>query len=127
MNRKHTVPHKRPDNVGQIIKRLLSYLNDFKVHMIIVCVLIVLSSLAGVLGNAFVAPIIDDHILPLAKAHALGLELDYSGLVKILITLVGIISNYTYNRIMIVISQSSLKNIRDQIFEKNAKTSYPLF
>ena len=126
MNRKHTVPHKRPDNVGQIIKRLLSYLNDFKVHMIIVCVLIVLSSLAGVLGNAFVAPIIDDHILPLAKAHALGLELDYSGLVKILITLaciyiVGIISNYTYNRIMIVISQSSLKNIRDQIFEKMQK------
>ena len=126
MNRRHTVPHKKPANVGLIIKRMLSYLKPYRIHMIVVCVLIVLSSLTGVLGNAFVKPIIDDHILPLAKTHAAGLPLDFSGLYKILITLaciyiVGIVSNYTYNRIMIVISTSSLKNIRDEVFEKMQK------
>ena len=84
MNRKHAVPHKKPANVGKIIKRLLSYLNNYKIHMIVVCILIITSSIVSVLGNAFVAPIIDDHILPLAKAHAAGLPLDFSGLYKIL-------------------------------------------
>ena len=126
MNRRHAVPHKKPANVGKIIKRLLSYLNNYKIHMIVVCILIITSSIVSILGNAFVAPIIDDHILPLAKAHAAGEALDFSGLYKILLTLaciytVGIISNYTYNRIMIVISTSSLKNIRDEVFDKMQK------
>ena len=41
MNRKHAVPHKKPANVGKIIKRLLSYLNNYKIHMFVVCILII--------------------------------------------------------------------------------------
>ena len=111
MNRRYAVPRKKPANVGQIIKRLFSYLNNYKLHMIVVCILIIVSSIVGVLGNAFVAPIIDDHILPLAKAHAAGLPLDFSGLYKILLTLAciyikGIISCFRCGIIIFIISNN---------------------
>lgn len=123
MNRRHVPPHKKPENTGKILKRLFSYLGKYRLLMIVVSILIILSSLAAVAGNAFVKPIIDEYILPLAKQKALGLEVSYAGLIKILIILcgiylVGIISNYTYNRIMIVVSQSALKDIRDEVFKK---------
>ena len=123
MNRRHVPPHMKPADTGKIIKRLLSYLGKYRVLMIVVSVLIILSSLASVAGNAFVRPIIDEFILPLAENKASGLEVSYAGLIKTLVILcciylVGIISNYTYNRIMIVVAQGSLMDIRNEVFKK---------
>ena len=123
MNRRHVPPHMKPADTGKIIKRLLSYLGKYRVLMVIVSVLIILSSLASVAGNAFVRPIIDEFILPLAENKASGLEVSYAGLIKTLVILcciylVGIISNYSYNRIMIVVAQGSLMDIRNEVFKK---------
>ena len=102
------------------IKRLLSYITKkYKKQFIAVFMCIILSSIANVLGSLFLQTLIDDYITPL-----LGIENPvYTELLKAIgfmaiIYVIGIISTYLYNRIMAVISQGVLKDIRDEMFEK---------
>lgn len=99
------------------LKRLFSYVGEYKVHMIVVCVCIVLSSLANVMSSLFLQTLIDDYISPLLiEASPV-----FTGLLKAIaimacIYLIGIVSTWLYNRTMAVISQRTLKRIRDQMF-----------
>ena len=102
------------------IKRLLSYITKkYKKQFIAVFICIILSSIANVFGSLFLQTLIDDYITPL-----LGIENPvYTELLKAIgfmaiIYVIGIISTYLYNRIMAVISQGVLKDIRDEMFEK---------
>ena len=105
------------------IKRLLSYVTTkYKKQFIAVFICIILSSIANVFGSLFLQTLIDDYITPL-------LEIEnpvYTGLLKAIgfmaiIYVVGIVSTYLYNRIMAVISQGVLKDIRDEMFSKMEK------
>ena len=105
------------------IKRLLSYVTTkYKKQFIAVFICIILSSIANVVGSLFLQTLIDDYITPL-------LEIEnpvYTGLLKAIgfmsiIYVVGIVSTYLYNRIMAVISQGVLKDIRDEMFSKMEK------
>ena len=83
----------------------------------IVVVTIIISSLANVIGTLFLRNLIDDYIVPLMNKTGA----DFGPLLKMIITMaviyyVGVISTYVYSRIMIVISQGSLKKIRDDMF-----------
>ncbi len=105
------------------IKRLLSYITKkYKKQFIAVFICIILSSIANVFGSLFLQTLIDDYITPL-----LGIENPvYTELLKAIgfmamIYVVGIISTYLYNRIMAVISQGVLKDIRDEMFNKMEK------
>ena len=102
------------------IKRILSYIFiNYKLQFAIVMVLVVLSSLTSVASSLFLQKLIDNYITPL-----LGVENPvFTPLLKALsimavIYLVGILSTYLYNRMMSVISQGTLKSIRDEMFEK---------
>ncbi|EKQ57506.1 MULTISPECIES: ABC transporter ATP-binding protein [unclassified Clostridium] len=101
------------------LKRLLAYvLKEYKVLFIIVLVTIIISSLANVIGTLFLRNLIDDYIAPLLKASGAP---DFGPLLKMIITLatiylVGVLATYIYSRIMIIISQGSLKKIRDDMF-----------
>ena len=102
------------------IKRLLSYITKkYKKQFIAVFICIILSSIANVFGSLFLQTLIDDYITPL-----LGIENPvYTELLKAIgfmaiIYVIGIISTYLYNRIMAVISQGVLKDIRDEMFER---------
>lgn len=102
------------------IKRLLGYINKkYKAKFIIVFICIIFSSIASVAGSLFLQTLIDDYITPL-----IGIDnpvftslLGALGIMAI-IYLVGVISSYLYNRIMGVVSQGVLKDIRDEMFEK---------
>ena len=111
------------------IKRLLSYITKkYKKQFIAVFICIILSSIANVLGSLFLQTLIDDYITPL-----LGIENPvYTELLKAIgfmaiIYVIGIISTYLYNRIMAVISQGVLKDIRDEMFNKMEKLPIKYF
>ena len=111
------VPGEKPD--AKTVKRVLGYLVAYKWRLLAVVICIIISALAGVYGSKFLQVLIDDHIAPLIDAGST----DMSGLLREIIILaivyvLGALSAFTYNRIMVVVSQSVLKDIRDTMFAK---------
>lgn len=98
--------------------RLLSYIiRNSRLMFITVCIAVVLSTAANVLGSMFTQVVIDDYITPLLSV----MDPDYSGLLKAIISMgciyiIGIVCTIIYNRIMVTISQGCLKHIRDDMF-----------
>ncbi len=107
------------ENPMKVLKRLLSYvLKEYKFLFVIVVICIFISSLSNVAGTLFLRNLIDDYITPLLNNTGVA---DFGPLLKAILTiasiyLVGVLTNYVFNRIMIVISQGSLKKIRDDMF-----------
>lgn len=111
------------------IKRLLGYITqNYKKQFIIVFVCIIISSIASVAGSLFLQTLIDDYITPL-----LGVENPiFTGLLKAIgimaiIYVLGIVTSYLYNRIMVTISQGVQKKIRDEMFAKMEKLPIKYF
>ncbi len=108
------------ENPMKVLKRLLSYvLKEYKFLFVIVVICIFISSLSNVAGTLFLRNLIDDYITPLLNKTGAA---DFGPLLKAILTissiyLVGVLTNFIFNRIMIVISQGSLKKIRDDMFE----------
>nr|WP_242941210.1 ABC transporter ATP-binding protein [Sporobacter termitidis] len=101
------------------VKRLFSYMFQYKLHFIAVVVCIIASAATGAVSSLFLQKLIDGYITPLLMASAP----DYSGLVRIIllmagIYLVGVVATLLYNRLMAVISQGVLKKIRDDMFAR---------
>ncbi len=107
------------ENPMKVLKRLLSYvLKEYKFLFVIVVICIFISSLSNVAGTLFLRNLIDDYITPLLNKTGAA---DFAPLLKAILTiaaiyLVGVLTNFLFNRIMIVISQGSLKKIRDDMF-----------
>lgn len=100
------------------VKRLMSYLKKHKVKLILVILCIALSALASAGSSLFLGKLIDDYISPLLLMSVP----DYSDLIRAIvfmavIYMVGVVSGLLYNRLMAVVSQSVLKEIRDEMFE----------
>ena len=120
------VPGQKPD--AKTIKRTLSYLVAYKWRLLLVVACIIFSALAGVYGSKFLQTLIDGYIKPLIEAKST----DMSGLLKEIIILacvyvLGALSTFTYNRIMVGVSQSVLKDIRDTMFAKMQKLPIKYF
>ena len=99
------------------VKRLLSYMSDYKWQLILVVICIILSAAANAGSALFLQTLIDQYIMPLIGNS----NPDFSGLLKALalmgcIYMVGILASLFYNRVMCVVSEGALRNIRDQMF-----------
>ena len=111
--------HKQEIRKGTI-KRLLGYItNKYKKQFIFVFICIIISSVASIAGSLFLQTLIDEYITPLLGVS----DPVFTGLLRaigvmILIYIAGIVTAYLYNRIMAVISQGVLKDIRDEMFAK---------
>ena len=111
--------NKKPEIKKGTIKRLLSYLGNYKKLLILVFVCILVSSVTGVLGSLFLKSLIDDYISPMLLNNSNDYNPLLMALIKIsLIYFLGIIANYTYNIMMSKTSQGVLKDIRDEMFNK---------
>ena len=105
------------------IKRLLKYVTEgYKLQLAVVLVSIIISALVGVIGTQFIKYLIDDFITPLLGSQSP----DYSGLLNVImimavIYLVGVVCTFTYNRLMVNISQGVLNKIRTQMFNNMQK------
>ena len=114
---------KRPELNMETVKRLLKIITEkYKKHLGLVFVCIVISSVVSVSAPLFSKKIIDDYIVPL-----LGTENPvFDGLRNLILImcgvfLLGIITTFIYNRIMVIIAQGTLKKIRDTMFAKMQK------
>ena len=111
---------KRPkvDHPGKLLRRLLAYiLKNYAPHCVLVLIGIFISVLANVQGTMFMQTLIDDYILPLLGSN----NPDFSGLLHAIIRVggfyaVGIVSTFVYNRILVNVSQGTLKRLRDDLF-----------
>ena len=108
---------------GKTIKRLLKYVTKgYKFQLVVVLVSIIISALVGVLGVQFIKYLIDDFITPLLGEQ----NPDFTALLNVImamgvIYLVGVIATYTYNRLMVNISQGVLNKIRGEMFDHMQK------
>lgn len=111
-------PRPKVENPGKILKRLMGYVFiNYKYHFIAVIICILLSSLMTLRGTWFMQSLIDDYIIPLTKTEVP----DFGPLAKALMSLavtygIGIAASYIYNRIMVNISQGTMKRLRIDIF-----------
>ena len=101
------------------LKRLFSYMRDYKGQLVFVAVCILLSAAASAASSLFLQSLIDDYITPLLGAY----NPVFSELLKALVLigavyLAGVISTLLYSRVMVTIAQGTLKKIRDEMFEK---------
>ncbi|HBM81628.1 MAG TPA: ABC transporter, partial [Clostridiaceae bacterium] len=99
------------------VKRLLSYLKQYRLYFIFVIVCILVSSITGAVSSLFLQKLIDEFISPLL----LQAVPDFSGLLRAIILmggifLIGVLATLFYNRTMVVIAQGVQKKIRDQMF-----------
>jgi len=105
------------------IKRLLGYVfRKHKLVIFIVGICILLSSFADVYSQLFLKELIDDYITPLINS----VDKNFIPLINAIVRLAGVfvvgtISMYLYNRLMVNVSQGVLKDIRDEMFEKMEK------
>ncbi len=105
------------------IKRLLKYVTEgYKLQLAVVLVSIIISALVGVIGTQFIKYLIDDFITPLLGSQSP----DYTGLLNVImimavVYLVGVVCTFTYNRLMVNISQGVLNKIRTQMFNHMQK------
>ena len=112
-----------------VLKRLLVYMvknYKFSFFMVVVCILA--GAVATMQGMLFVQSLVDDYILPLLHtekpdftplAHALaGIVVFY---------LIGVAAAYGYNRIMVNVSQGTMKKFRNELFETMESLPIPYF
>ena len=89
----------------------------YKLQFFIVCVAIIVSSIASVVGIQFIQQLIDNYIVPLIGQQ----NPNFSSLLQAILGMavvyfVGIVATYIYNRLMINISQGILNRIRTEMF-----------
>ncbi len=106
------------ENPGKVFLRLMKYiLRNCLIHYIFVAVLIFISVLANVQGTLFMRNLIDEYITPMLLAQSPDFT-PLSGAVARVAGLygVGVVSTFAYNRILINVTQGTLRRFRDDLF-----------
>ena len=108
---------RKAKNPKKTLGRLLSYIKPYKTTMVIVVICILLSSLATALSSYSLDPLITDYIQPMSGQ----VNPDYIPLIKFLvgmaiIYILGIVSSFLSNYLMVRVGQGIQKKIRDEMF-----------
>ena len=113
-------PRPKIENPGKLFKRVMGYtLNDYGIGWIVVVICIFVTVYSSLQGTMFMRTLIDDYILPLigrenpdfgALAGAIGRVAVFYGL--------GVAASFIQSRLLINIGQGTLRNIRNDMFEK---------
>lgn len=113
-------PSVKVDNPGALMKRLAAYvLRNYKIHVLVVIVGIFVGVLANVQGTMFMKTMIDDYIVPLTQAEVPDFAPFARAILRVAaIYVIGVGSAYLYNRIMIYVTQGTLRNLRNEMFSK---------
>ncbi len=104
-------------------KRLLKYVTDtYKIQFVIVFICILFSSIATISVSLSLKFLLDDYIIPLIGQKDPNFTELYRALAILgCIFLIGVISTFTYTRMMVYIGQGVLKKVRDDMFEHMQK------
>ena len=117
-NRRMRGPRPKVENAGALFKRMMAYImKRYAVHYVIVIICILIGVFANIQGTMFTRTLIDSYITPLL----LESNPDFSGLAHAILRVaclyaVGVLANFAYSRIMIYVSQGTMKDLRNDIF-----------
>lgn len=120
---------EKPKNPFKTAVRIFGYMGSFKLLMVMVVVLIAFTSLARVVGTAFLKIVTDNYIIPLANNYDNQLFLKFveTLIIMAIIYFVGVVSNFVYNRIMVTVASMTLYKIRVDLFKKMEKLPISYF
>ena len=108
------------ENQGKMLGRLMGYIfKNYRIHIIVVVIGIVVSVLANVQGTMFMKTLIDQYIMPMLQSETP----DFHPLAMAILRVacfyaIGVACTYMYNRLMIYVSQGTLRNLRNEMFER---------
>ncbi|MBR2667518.1 MAG: ABC transporter ATP-binding protein [Oscillospiraceae bacterium] len=111
---------RKAKNAGATLKRLLSYIKGrYRVLFIVVIFCILINSLTTVAAAMFLQTLIDDFIVPLIRAQTPDFQPLFDAVMMMAgVCLAGSLAAFFYSRLMVVISQGILRQIRDEMFDK---------
>lgn len=111
-------PKPKIKNPGKLFARLMGFI--FKKYLpacIIVVICIFVSVLANVQGTMFTKNLIDDYIVPLLKTGSPDYRPLLAAMGRVAVFYgIGVISTFAYSKIMIYVSQGTIKNLRVELF-----------
>ena len=122
-------PKPKLENPGQIFKRIMGYVfRYYKWRCVIVVLCIFTSVLCGLQGTMFMKSLIDDYIEPMLIHN----QKDFSGLAMAIgrvacFYALGAGAGFLQNLVMISVNQGTLRNLRNEIFEKMEKLPISYF
>mgnify|MGYP000968173789 CR=1 FL=1 len=107
----------KPKDAGKTLGRILKYMSEYRLKLIIIAIAIIISAFAGVAGTYFLKPVINQYIVPFIGQK----NPDFSGFISMLtmmgtIYVFGILATFTYSKLMVNIATSTLKKIRVNLF-----------
>lgn len=116
-------------NPGELFLRLMKYvLKDYKFHCISVVVLIVVSVLCNVQGTMFMKNLIDEYITPfLLSGNPNFTPLAYAIARVAAFYALGVLATFGYNRLMVNVTQGTLRNLRNDLFSHMEKLPVKYF
>ncbi len=122
-------PRPKIKNPGKLFARVMKYVfQDYGIHYVLVMIFILISVFANIQGTLFTKTLIDDYITPFLLTDNPNFEPLARAIGRVAIFYaIGILSNYTYNRIMINVTQGVLRNLRDELFEHMQKLPIKYF
>ncbi len=100
------------------LKRIISYVfRYYGWHFLLVIILIMITAFCSVQSTLFTRTLIDDYIVPLLNTQ----NPDFAPLAARLLKLagvlgLGVISAYSYNRIMVTVGQGTMEKLRVELF-----------
>lgn len=103
----------RPKNMRATIMRLLTYLDNRKLALLVVLVLMLISSATMLASSYFLKPLINDYILP-GNFRGLASALMTLGLIY----LAGVGASYGQSRLMVQVAQKTANRLRLELFTK---------
>lgn len=116
-------PRPKVKDPKKTFKRLLGIiLKKYKVQVIIVFVCILVSVLANVQGTMFIQSLIDVYIVPLVETVKNGGEANFTALLFAITKvacfyLIGAAATFAYSKIMVYVTQGTMRDLRCRIFE----------
>ena len=120
---------KADENTFKTMKRLCFYvLKNYQWHCLLVLVFIIISALAQVASSLFTKSLIDQYIVPLlSHQNPVFTKLLQALMLMACIYIIGTISTYIYNKILIEVCQGTLKDFRNDLFEHMQKLPVSYF
>lgn len=108
----------KPKNTSNTIKRLLSYIGKEYLFLIVVFVFMVFRTIAQLIGSYLLRPIIN-RFLDYESSDFGKLDLFLQALVVLgVVYLIGIVSTYFQNRLILNVSQNAIEKIRNDLNKK---------
>ena len=111
---------KRTYSAAKLVGRVIQYmLHYYKYLFLLVVLCILITAVCTVVGATFPQTLVDDYITPMLKTGSR----DFTGLAADLRQLacimgLGVITAFTYNRIMVNVSQGTMRRLRDDLFRR---------